>query len=76
MNLNSVRKSWAPLALFLGVALFAVSGNAQTAAPQEEKEVKMEKYVVTGSYIPAAADESEFSWPALSNSFDTHVPDM
>ena len=56
MNLNSVRKSWAPLALFLGVALFAVSGNAQTPAPQEEKEVKMEKFVVTGSLIPFAAD--------------------
>ena len=56
MNLNSVRKSRAPLALILGVALFAVSGNAQTAAPQEEKEVKMEKFVVTGSYIPVAAD--------------------
>jgi iron complex outermembrane receptor protein len=59
MNLNSVRKSWAPLALFLGVALFAVSGNAQTPAPQEQKEVKMEKFVVTGSYIPAAADEAK-----------------
>ena len=56
MNLNSVRKSRAPLALILGVALFAVSGNAQTAAPQEEKTVKMEKFVVTGSYIPVAAD--------------------
>jgi iron complex outermembrane receptor protein len=56
MNLNSVRKSRAPLALILGVALFAVSGNAQTAAPQDEKEVKMEKFVVTGSYIPVAAD--------------------
>jgi iron complex outermembrane receptor protein len=59
MNLNSVRKSRAPLALILGVALFAVSGNAQTSAPQEEKEVKMEKFVVTGSYIPAAADEAK-----------------
>ena len=59
MNLNSVRKSRAPLALILGVALFAVSGNAQTSAPQEEKEVKMEKFVVTGSYIPAAADENK-----------------
>ena len=59
MNLNSVRKSRAPLALILGVALFAVSGNAQTAAPQEETEVKMEKFVVTGSYIPAAADEAK-----------------
>jgi iron complex outermembrane receptor protein len=59
MNLNSVRKSRAPLALILGVALFAVSGNAQTSAPQEETTVKLDKFVVTGSYIPAAADEAK-----------------
>ena len=58
MNLNSVRKSRAPLALFLGVALFAVSGNAQTTAPQEEKEaVKMEKFVTTGTRIGTVADQ-------------------
>jgi iron complex outermembrane receptor protein len=58
MNLNSVRNSQAALALILGAALFAVSGNAQTAAPQaqtEETTVKMEKFVVTGSNIPDAA---------------------
>ena len=56
MNLNSVRKSRAALALSLGVALLAVSGTAQTTAPVVEKEVKMEKFVVTGSLIPYAAD--------------------
>jgi iron complex outermembrane receptor protein len=84
MNLNSVRKSRAPLALFLGVALFAVSGNAQTAAPQEAKEeVKMEKFVVTGSYIPAAADEAKalpvqvIDVEAIQNSgVDTNIMDV
>ncbi|HUL54279.1 MAG TPA: TonB-dependent receptor [Opitutaceae bacterium] len=58
MNLNSVRKSRAPLALFLGVAVFAVSGYAQTTAPQEEKEaVKMEKFVTTGTRIGTVADQ-------------------
>ena len=59
MNLNSVRNSQAALALILGAALFAVSGHAQTAAPQGETSqgevVKMEKFVVTGSNIPDAA---------------------
>ena len=57
MNLNSVRKSRAPLALFLGVALSSLA-VAQTATPAaatnapEEQAVKMEKFVVTGSFIP------------------------
>ena len=56
MNLNSVRKSRAPLALFLSVALasFAVAQTATTAPSDEEKEVKMEKFIVTGSYLPVS----------------------
>lgn len=58
MNLNSVRKSWAALALFLGVGLssVAVAQTAPAAAPAVPPEVNMEKFVVTGTNIPTAAD--------------------
>jgi iron complex outermembrane receptor protein len=58
MNLNSVRKSWAALALFLGVGLssVAVAQTAPAAAPAVPQEVKMEAFVVTGSYLPPAAN--------------------
>ena len=64
MNLNSVRKLRAALAYVFSAALpyFAV---AQDAAPapsgggQTDQTVQMQKYVVTGSYIPAAADEAK-----------------
>lgn len=56
MNLNSVRKSWAALALILGSGLpyLAVAQTASTdtsASDTESKEVKMEKFEVTGSRI-------------------------
>jgi iron complex outermembrane receptor protein len=60
MNLNSVRKSWAALALFLsaGLPYLAVAQTAATTttAAAADQPVKMEKFVVTGSLIPFAAD--------------------
>ena len=59
MNLNSVRKSRAALAFVLGVGLsnIAVAQTAPTAtAPTAQEEVKMEKFIVTGSYLPPAAN--------------------
>jgi iron complex outermembrane receptor protein len=60
MNLNSVRKSWAALALFLSASLpyLAVAQTAATTTADATKDqsVKMEKFVVTGSLIPFAAD--------------------
>lgn len=59
MNMRSVRNSLAALAVFSSVS-FATSAVAQTAAAspaqEEEKAVVLEKYVVTGSYIPYSAD--------------------
>ncbi len=56
MNLNSVRKSWVALALCISVGLpsLAVAQTAATTAPADTSspEVKMEKFVVTGSYLP------------------------
>jgi len=58
--LNSVRKSWAALALFLsaGLPYLAVAQTAATTttAAAADQPVKMEKFVVTGSLIPFAAD--------------------
>jgi iron complex outermembrane receptor protein len=60
MNLNSVRKSWVALALCIsaGLPYFAVAQTAATTSADASKDqpVKMEKFVVTGSYIPVAAD--------------------
>ncbi len=60
MNLNSVRILRASLALVSGLALslcaVAQEAPATTAAPNTtEPEVKMEKFVVTGSYLPVSA---------------------
>ncbi len=61
MNLNSVRKSWVALALCISVSLpsLAVAQTAATTttAAATDQPVKMDKYVVTGSYIPATLDE-------------------
>lgn len=59
MNLNSVRKSRAALAFVFGVGLsnIAVAQTAPPAtAPTAQEEVKMEKFIVTGSYLPPAAN--------------------
>jgi iron complex outermembrane recepter protein len=60
MNLNSVRKSWVALALCISVGLpsLAVAQTAATTttAAAADQPVKMEKFVVTGSLIPFAAD--------------------
>jgi iron complex outermembrane receptor protein len=58
MNLNSGRKSWATLTLFLSASLpyLAVAQTATTADAAKDQPVKMEKFVVTGSLIPFAAD--------------------
>src|SRR5471032_1974503 len=65
------RKSMAVLSLFAATGLFATSGMAQavttttttTTTPSDEPQV-LEKYVVTGSNIPLAADA--LSVPVLS----------
>ena len=57
MNLNSVRKLRAALALIVGAALPSiVVGQTSAPAPDTSGTVKMEKYVVTGSYLPPAAN--------------------
>ena len=55
MNNSSVSNLRKPLALLgAGLSLFAANAAfAQTAAPADDT-VKLEKYVVTGSYIPIA----------------------
>ena len=57
MNLNSVRKSWAALALILSAGLpnLAVAQTASTPAAPSDQTVQMEKFVVTGSYIPMSS---------------------
>lgn len=59
MNLNSVRKVWAELALVLGVSLPLVAMGQQasstTSSSSSGNTVKMEKFVVTGTNIPTAA---------------------
>jgi len=51
-NLRS-RKFAAGMAAFTMTGLFAVSGFAQATAPKSDDEVqKMEKFVVTGTYLP------------------------
>ena len=64
MNLNSVRKSWVALALCISVGLptLAVAQTAATTAPADttkDQTIKMDQYVVTGSYIPATLDEQK-----------------
>ena len=56
MNNSSVSYLRKPLALLgAGLSLFAANAAfAQTAAAQADDTVKLEKYVVTGSYIPLA----------------------
>jgi iron complex outermembrane recepter protein len=61
MNLNSVRKSWAALALCIsaGLPYFAVAQTAATTTSAEaakDQSVKMEKFVVTGTNIPMAGE--------------------
>ncbi len=59
---NSSRKFLAALVLATGMAAFATSGFAQTApatastTPSEDKALKLEKFEVTGSYLPPAAN--------------------
>jgi len=57
MNAHSARNLLAVLGLFAS-ASFATSAVAQTTASDKKDEdtVKLEKYVVTGSFIPIAAD--------------------
>ncbi len=61
-NLRS-RKFMTALSLLTASGLLAVSGYAQTtaAAPAKDSDstVVLEKFEVTGSYIPAAADETK-----------------
>ncbi len=58
MNTSSARILRAAFTLILSVSLpaFAVAQSAPAASstPEEEKSVKLEKFVVTGSYIPSA----------------------
>jgi len=60
MNLNSVRKLRAALALLIGAALpslvVAQGTPASSDTDQNSQTVKMQKFVVTGSNIPMAAD--------------------
>jgi iron complex outermembrane recepter protein len=59
MNLNSVRKLRAALALFLGAALTCLAVGQTTttdATSGNDKTVQMQKFVVTGTNIPTAAD--------------------
>ncbi|MBA4137759.1 MAG: hypothetical protein C0518_10625 [Opitutus sp.] len=52
---SSPRKSLAAFALVLGTAAMVTQGYAQSAAPGAEEQVlKLEKFEVTGSYIPVA----------------------
>ena len=52
-----MRKFWATLSVFATVSLLAVSGYSQTAATTENAEpTKLDKFVVTGSYLPPAAN--------------------
>ena len=58
---NSSRKFLAALALVTGIAALATSGLAQTApataaTPTDDKVLKLEKFEVTGSYLPPAAN--------------------
>jgi iron complex outermembrane recepter protein len=59
MKMHSVRNLQAALALFLSASL-ATSAVAQTTAAstpaKEDEKVELEKFVVTGSYIPYSAD--------------------
>jgi iron complex outermembrane receptor protein len=61
-NLRS-RKFMTALSFLTTAGLFAVSGQAQTTAAATTKDsdqaVVLEKFEVTGSYIPAAADDSK-----------------
>jgi iron complex outermembrane receptor protein len=64
MNLTPGRKLKALLTLILGVSLpyLAVAQTAATTATNTastDQEVKLEQFVVTGSYIPAALDEAK-----------------
>src|ERR1035437_433340 len=57
MNLLPMRKFWATLSVFATVSLLAVSGYSQTAVSTENTEpTKLDKFVVTGSYLPPAAN--------------------
>jgi len=85
MNLYSARNIRAAL-VFVFVASLSYIAVAQTAPASTEtasQEVKMEKYVVTGSYIPAAADEAKalpvqvIDIPAMqATGVNTNVLDM
>lgn len=59
MNELLVRKLRTSQAMFAGaLGLTAVTGNAQTA-PTNDQEVKLDKFVVTGSYIPTTGTAAE-----------------
>lgn len=51
---SPLRKSWAAFALVLGSAAMITQGFAQEANTGSEEVVKLEKFEVTGSYIPIA----------------------
>ena len=86
MNLYSARNIRAALVLVLGASLssLAVGQTASdTTTSPTQPVVKMEKFVVTGSYIPAAADEAKalpvqvIDIPAIQNSgVNTNVLDV
>jgi len=65
MNNSSVSNLRKPLALLIGAGLSLFAAHAafaqQTAAAATTSDdtVKLDKFVVTGSYIPAAADEAK-----------------
>ncbi len=60
MNKSSVSYLRKPLALLgAGLSLFAANAAfAQTAAPAEGEPVKLEKFTVTGSYLPLTSEVS------------------
>ena len=62
MNRLRSRKFWAGPSLLLAASLVSVSGFGQTTASDDTKKEDtqtLDKIVVTGSYIPAAADEAK-----------------
>lgn len=64
---QSARKSWAALALLLGASATVTNlGFAQPAAQAEEPVTMLEKFEVTGSYIPIAGAATAIPVTVLS----------
>jgi len=67
MNLNSVRKLRAALAFLSSVALSAyavaqsTSSTTDASDASKDQEVKLDKFLVTGSYIPMASEQLDIS---------------